>query len=53
VRGKVLEDKLGLYSVRIADYAQNSELHRIGPEKIEYIRQTKEFIATVDGCVCD
>ena len=53
IRGKILEDKQGLFSVRIADFQQNSELTKIGPEKIDFSRQSKEFVAQIDGASLD
>lgn len=53
IRGKVLEEKQGLYSVKVADQQNNTDITKIGPEKIESSKNTKEFFAVVEGVETD
>lgn len=49
VKGKMLDDKYGLYAARILNLDMNSkEIMKCGPEKIDFDRKTKEFILTLN-----
>ena len=43
VKGKMLDDKFGIFAVRVFKEIEKDELQRVGPEKIEFDRKTKDF----------
>jgi len=47
VRGKMLTDQKGLYAVKLQNMEDKKE-QLIGPENIEFDRNTKDFIAVID-----
>lgn len=46
--GRMLDDKVGIYAIRLYFYEPKTE-HKIGPEMIDFDRQTREFTATVES----
>ncbi len=47
IRGKMLEEKVGIYAVRLATDANNKDIKVVGPERINWNRVTKEFIVSL------
>ena len=45
----MLDDKVGIYAVRLFHYDAKTDIHKIGPEMIEFDRQSREFTATIDS----
>ena len=49
IRGKILQEDLGIYAIRIVNKDDpKKDIRGIGPEFIEYNRQSKEWIANFD-----
>ncbi len=56
LRGKVLDPEIGIFAVRISNIEPGKEgkdVKAVGPEKIEYKKPSKEFIATLEGVDLD
>ena len=49
IRGKILDDqKYGIYAVKILNAETGKDIAQCSPERIEYDRNTKEYIATLE-----
>lgn len=46
--GRMLDEKVGIYALRLYFYDAKTE-HKVGPEMIEFDRQTREFVASVES----
>lgn len=44
IRGRMLEDKYGLYAAKVINLDTNKDIISVGPEKIDFDRKTKDFI---------
>lgn len=52
VHGKMIEEKIGIFAIKVETLEQK-EIKIIYPDKIQYIKPTREFIATIDGIELD
>ena len=49
VQGRMLEDKVGIYAFRLFAFDTKADISKIGPEMIEFDRQTREFSAIIES----
>eukprot|EP00825_Cyclidium_porcatum_P034120 TRINITY_DN3598_c0_g1_i2.p1 TRINITY_DN3598_c0_g1~~TRINITY_DN3598_c0_g1_i2.p1 ORF type:complete len:604 (+),score=153.65 TRINITY_DN3598_c0_g1_i2:143-1954(+) len=52
IHGKMLEEKIGIFAIKVESLEQK-EIKIIYPDKIQYIKPTREFIATIEGVELD
>jgi hypothetical protein len=44
----MLDDKVGIYALRLSYFDNKNEIHKIGPEMIDLDRTSREFTAFIE-----